>query len=565
MLSGCVWSALPALCGLYTAPQSLFFLIVSCGITSGAVSHGGAYSNVPISFISPPILSTVVAMVYVGGFDRYAVAITMLVYLVALVVTARRAEIAFCNASRLKHQVIAMNASLETANGLALSLADTMQQRADHDDLTGLLNRAGFLHEAAAEQGATGSYCVMLLDLDGFKAINDAFGHRIGDEILVEVADRLRRTLPRDILMGRWGGDEFAVRYAVGAQASLPAELADQLILAIAAPYTAFGTVARIGLSVGIHVSDDTELAEMLARADFALYAAKTAGRNRYHLFDDELRARLDIRRDIERDLPIALADGSIQLWFQPIFGSAGNHVSGVEALVRWLHPVHGWIPPADLIAIAAKAGFARPLMDLILDRVCVMILDLRGRQFEHVSVAMNVSPREMAQLPVDELVLAALATWRLPPSALEIEITEEVALDFAHTEKKLSALARAGVRIAIDDFGVGYSSLSSLRTLHVDRIKIDRSFVTNLAGSEGDQEIVKAVLTLGKSLHIDVIAEGVESAEDLQTLRAFGCQFVQGYHLGRPMLTQECLDFIEHSRAIDTPVTGARVHLLAC
>ena len=545
-VSGLVWALMPALCALYTTPQSLFFLVVGCGITAGAISHGAAYARVPISFITPQLLSAAAAMAFVGGFDRQTLAATVLLYLAALVVTGRRAEVAFRTACRLTHQVNGMNASLKIANERALTLAGDMRYRADHDQLTGLLNRGGFLRKAAAHLNRRSDpSCLMLLDLDGFKAINDAFGHQVGDEILVEVADRLRGALPGEVLISRWGGDEFAIVCATGLAEESAAALADRLIGAITAPYIAFGAVARVGLSVGIHLSEEIDMPERLSCADLALYAAKTGGRNRYHLFDDALRTQLDVRCDIERDLPTALGDGSIQMWFQPIFCSASNRICGLEALVRWHHAIHGWISPADLMAIAAQAGFARPLMDLILDRVCAMIAALRARNLDDISVAMNVSPREMSQLPVDELILAALDAWQLPPSALEIEITEETALDIAHTTRKLALLSRAGIRISIDDFGVGYSSLSSLRTLHVDRIKIDRCFVSGLAQSEGDQEVVKAVLNLGQSLRIEVIAEGVENEDDLRTLRAFGCQFMQGYHLGRPLAADQCLAFV--------------------
>ncbi len=562
LLSGIVWASVPALCGLYTTSQSTFFLVVGCGITAGAVSHGGAYARIPIAFITPPVLSAIAALSYVGGFDRQMLAATMLLYLAALVLTTRRAERAFRIASRMTHRAIAMNAALETANARSRDIADDMRHRADHDQLTGLLNRAGFLREASVRlAAATAPSCLMLLDLDGFKAINDAFGHQVGDEILVEVADRLRTALSSGMLISRWGGDEFAVLYPADAATAAPTAIADRFIAAVAAPYIAFGSTTRIGLSIGIEISDTIDMSERLSCADLALYAAKAAGRNRHHLFDDQLRTQINVRRDVERDLPLALADGSIELWFQPIFGEAGTAVCGLEALIRWHHPIYGWTVPAELMATAAKAGFARPLMALILDRVCAMIEGLNAAGLGHVTVAMNLSPREMSQLPVDDLILAALGARNLSPSSLEVEITEETALDILSTERKIARLSDAGIRIAIDDFGVGYSSLSSLRRLRVDRIKIDRCFVSGLALSDDDQLVVKTVLTLGQSLGIDVVAEGVESLDDLRTLRALGCQFMQGYHLGRPMPAEQCLDAIStvSSRGGSPIVDGGR------
>ncbi|WP_198283405.1 putative bifunctional diguanylate cyclase/phosphodiesterase [Sphingomonas sp. PAMC 26605] len=565
LAAGLVWAMLPALCALYTAPQSLFFLAVGCGITAGAVSHGGAYARVPIAFITPPIVSSALALLSVGGFDRNMLAATMAIYLAALIVTARRAEAAFRGASALGHRLAVVNGSLEAAHACAQASASEMRHRADHDHLTGLLNRAGFLRAAAVQIDAESApKCLMLLDLDGFKAINDVFGHAAGDAVLVEVAQRLRRELPDAVLLGRWGGDEFAVLLAADAALTAPLALADRLIAAVAAPYPTFGTIARVGLSVGVHLAHGSAMPEMLCCADLALYAAKSAGRNRCHVFGDDLRTALELRRDIERDLPAALGNGDVSVWFQPIFGDGGTRILGLEALVRWQHPTLGWITPPDLMATAARAGFARSLMDLILDRVCCMIVALRARGFDHVTVAMNVSPREMSQLPVDRMILSALAERQLPPAALEIEITEETALDTTSCARKMAALSHAGIRIAIDDFGIGYSSLSLLRTLKVDAIKIDRCFVSGLSGSNGDQVLVKALLNLGQSLRIDVTAEGVESLEDLRMLRTFGCQMMQGYHLARPMPMTQCLAFVADAHTQAVPPNDDGVHRLA-
>lgn len=565
LAAGCVWAMLPSLCGLYTTPQSLFFLAVGCGITAGAVAHGGAYARVPIAFITPPIVSSAIALLMVGGFDRLMLAVTMAVYLAALIVTARRAEVAFCRASALGHRLAVLNGSLETAHASAQATASEMRHRADHDHLTGLFNRAGFLRAAAVRmEAATTPACLMLLDLDGFKAINDVFGHATGDAVLVEVAQRLCRELPEGVVIGRWGGDEFAVLLAADETLAPPLALANRLIAAVAAPYPTFGTIARVGLSVGLHVARGSAMPEMLSSADLALYAAKAAGRNRCHVFGDALRTALDLRRDIERDLPAALAKGDVSVWFQPIFGDGGTRVLGLEALVRWQHPTLGWINPPDLMATAARAGFARALLERILDQVCTMILTLRHRGFKHVTVAMNVSPREMSQLPVDRMILATLAERQLPAAALEIEITEETALDTADCARKLANLSQAGIRIAIDDFGIGYSSLSLLRTLNVDAIKIDRCFVSGLAGSMGDQVLVKALLNLGQSLRIDVTAEGVESLEDLRMLRTFGCQMMQGYHLARPMPLAECLAFLAAAQTQSLPPGDDGVHRMA-
>ena len=536
LLSGVVWSLIPALCGGYTGPQTLFYLVLGCGITAGAVTHGTAYARVPIAFIIPPLLSAIACLLYAGGFDRTCLAATILLYLGALIHTARQAETGFRHTSRLKHEATAMALSLKAAHAQSLQVADEMRDLATHDALTGLLNRTGFLGETKDRlTSGTSPLCLMLLDLDGFKAINDAFGHKAGDNVLIEVAHRLRQMLPGDVTIVRLGGDEFAILYGLRAGIDPPSLLASRLIAAVGLPYAAFDA-ARVGVSIGIHVACGADMAEMLSCADTALYAAKSAGRNRHYLFDDILRTRLDMRRDVERDIAQALTDHALEVWYQPIFGKGGRTISSLEALIRWKHPKHGWIPPADLMATAATAGFAEPLMGFILENVCEMMRMLHHRQLDHIRVAMNISPREMSQIPVDELVLAALDSHGLPRAMMEIEITEETALDILGVQQKLLSLSQAGIRITIDDFGVGYSSLGSLRRLHVDRLKIDRCFVSGLAKSAGDQVVVQAILNLGKSLGLEVVAEGVETADDLRALRGFGCEFMQGYHLGHPL-----------------------------
>ncbi|MGX7704592.1 putative bifunctional diguanylate cyclase/phosphodiesterase [Methylobacterium sp. Gmos1] len=539
-LSGLVWSLVALLCGGYTAPQTLFYLVVICGITAGAVTHGMAFAAIPASFITPPLLTVAVCLAWAGGIDRLGLAFTVLLYLAALLRSAVETERGFRRTSRLKNEATALARARQEAHEAASTLADEMRRRATHDALTGLMNRAGFAQGAEARILRPGpAPCLMLLDLDGFKSVNDVYGHSTGDRVLGEVAHRLRRTLPPEALAARFGGDEFAVLYDPAAGLP-PADLASALIRAVAEPFESFDT-GRLGISVGLCHAHGPSLTEMLTCADEALYAAKAAGRNRFRIFDEGLRGRLEMRRDSERDLSHALAENGLSVWFQPIFGEGGRRVAGLEALVRWHHPVHGWVPPGEIVAAAARAGLTESLLRFILEQVCGAMLVLRAGGSD-VRVAMNVSPREMAQIPVDEIVLDRLHALGLAPALLEIEITEETALDIAAVQDKLLALSRAGIRMALDDFGIGYSSLASLRQLRAGRVKIDRSLVTGLSASDDKRGLVQAVLGLGRALGLEVVAEGVETAEDLATLRSLGCPFVQGYHLGRPVPAEQAL-----------------------
>ncbi len=560
-LSGLVWAFLPALCAGCTAAQTVFYLTLTCGTTAGAVTYGTAFARMPIGFFTPPLLSFAGCLLVAGGFDRICLAATVLLYLAAMIRGAFLCEAGFREASRLKNEASALAQSRMEAHASASALALEMARRATHDDLTGLLNRAGFQQDADAALRGDGAlrgeaalrddaavepvaHCLMLLDLDGFKSVNDVHGHTMGDRVLAEVARRMAAALPPGSLAARLGGDEFAVLYAPAPAGIAQDVLAARLIGAVAEPFESLDA-GRLGISIGIHQGDAGSLTHRLSCADEALYAAKGAGRNRARLFDECLRDRMETRRDSERDLSQALAEGVVTVCFQPIFGRDGRTLVSLEALVRWNHPRHGWIPPADVVAAAATAGLTESLLRAILEQACAMVATLCRHGLETVQVALNVSPREMAQIAVDEIVLGRLAALGLPPRMLEIEITEETALDIGAVQAKLTALAEAGIRVTLDDFGIGYSSLASLRQLQAHRIKIDRSFVTGLTGSDDKCGLVQAVLALGRWLDIEVVAEGVETADDLATLQAFGCTLFQGYHLGRPMSAEAVADLL--------------------
>ena len=551
LASGIIWALIPVLCAGYSATISTFYLVVVCGATAGFVANSAAYARISLCFIIPPLLSAAFCLVYFAeNFDRNCLAATVLLYIAGLVRISLQSEAAFRDSSRLKNAATTLAHSLQEANTRSSAVADEMRFRANHDDLTKLLNRSGFMQEVADRSAKFRStLCVMVLDLDGFKSVNDLFGHQAGDEVLIEVARRIHETLTDQFVIARIGGDEFAIFYERSASAHTPSALATRLITAIEVPFSAFDA-GRIGASIGIYATvpgtQDFNIAEMLTSADEALYAAKNAGRNRYFLFDDSLRNRREMRRAVERDLRHALSGNALEVWYQPVFGADGKLLISLEALLRWKHPNFGWIPPEDLLAIAAMTGLSELLISFILADVCAMICKLVSLNLDHIWVAMNMSPREVSRIPIDERILTKLQMLGLPPAMLEIEITEETAMNTRSVQDKLNRLSAAGVRIAVDDFGVGYSSLASLRHLQVNRIKIDRCFVTGISDSASDQILVQTILKLGQSLGLEVVAEGVESAADLQLLQALGCQRVQGYHLKSPVSRDQMFDWLE-------------------
>jgi diguanylate cyclase (GGDEF)-like protein len=302
LLSGLVWAFIPALCDWYTSPQTLFYLTVVCGITAGAVTHGFAYARIPLCFIIPPLMSVWICLIIAGGFERYILAATVLLYLAALVRGTRVGQALVINDSKLKNEATALSHSLERANYQKALYAKEMECRSVTDQLTGLLNRRGFTEvlERMHAEGRQG--CLILLDLDGFKSVNDAYGHKSGDRVLVEVARRLKEAMDSTAIFARLGGDEFAILIDEAILEEDAEVRALRLITAISIPFSKLDS-GRVGISAGIYVGKISEIDEVMIYADTALYAAKKEGRNRYRLFDEKLRRQAQLNRDVERDI----------------------------------------------------------------------------------------------------------------------------------------------------------------------------------------------------------------------------------------------------------------------
>ncbi|MGI4777720.1 MAG: putative bifunctional diguanylate cyclase/phosphodiesterase [Janthinobacterium lividum] len=562
-VAGGLWALIPLLCEGYTSPQTLFYMTLVCGICAGSVAYGTAYAKVPICFIAPPLLSVAGCLAYAGGFDNRALAVLALLYLAGLSRASMHGEKTFRLASRRKNEATAMTAQLLQAHDAMQKSAHQLVFRASHDALTGLLNREGFSQRAtqyiAAAPGCT--HCLLLLDLDGFKTVNDAFGHKAGDRVLQDVGAWLRHELHvLQPVLGRWGGDEFAALYTVRDPQQAPTAVAGALIRSIPGATAHYG--GHLGVSIGVMISGAAEvsgIADMIAVADEALYDAKRAGRNRFQVVDEALHKRLAMRRDVERDLLHAIQAREICVWYQPIVDAVAHKVHSIEALLRWNHPRHGWISPEQVVFAAAGTGLAEKLLRHILGDICLAMRTLEdaGSDLAQVPIAMNVSPREMAQLTVDEIVLGTLRQHGIAHDRLQIEITEEVALDTPATRSRLGALSVAGIFIAIDDFGVGYSSLSSLRGDHVKQIKIDRSFISDLGGSTENRVLVNSIVQVGHALNVEVVAEGVETQDELDALRALGCELMQGYHFARPATLADVMRWSEAAFA-DGPASVA-------
>jgi diguanylate cyclase (GGDEF)-like protein/PAS domain S-box-containing protein len=418
---------------------------------------------------------------------------------------------------------------------------------ARHDALTDLPNRLLFQErlEQALTRTARGEHlAVLCLDIDHFKGVNDTLGHPVGDLLLKQAAARLGECV-RDIdTAARLGGDEFAIVQIGASQPTDATALAARLLEAISAPYELDGHQVIVGMSIGIAIApeDGTDPHQLLKNADMALYRAKADGRGVYRFFEPEMDARMQARRALELDLRRAIVAGEFELFYQPLVNVRTQYVRGFEALIRWRHPRRGLIAPLDFIPLAEDTGLIVRLGEWVLRQACADA----ARWPADVSVAVNLSPVQFKSKNLVAAVETALAESGLSPTRLELEITESVLLQESDaTLAMLHHFRGLGVRISMDDFGTGYSSLSYLRKFPFDKIKIDRSFIRDMADRDDSLAIVRAVTAMGASLGMVTTAEGVETREQFDQLRAEGCVEVQGYFFSSPRPAAEVEDLL--------------------
>ena len=433
-----------------------------------------------------------------------------------------------------------------SVNGLVLNTRDVhdahelqnqLVHEAYHDALTQLSSRALFRErlEAALAAGGGDTVAILFLDLDGFKEVNDSLGHAAGDQMLVQVAARIRDSVRDGDPVARFGGDEFAVLIeSVVARADAEA-VARRIVAAIGEPFAIDGRELHVGASVGIAVAADAaDMEQLLRNADLAMYEAKTVGGNCFASYDPRMHNLLVDRLALEADLRLALDRDELILHYQPTVDLRTGGITGFEALVRWRHPTRGIVNPLDFIGIAEATGLIVPLGRWVLAEACRQAVAWRPRRLR---MAVNVSVRQFDREDLAETVAGVLAETGLPAHQLCLEMTESVLL--TDTEENLSQLRRIkalGVTLAMDDFGTGYSSLAYLRRFPMDTLKIDRSFVERLGGDSEDVALVRTIVDLGRSLGMATVAEGIEQPLQVAMLREMGCDYAQGYLLSRPV-----------------------------
>ena len=430
-----------------------------------------------------------------------------------------------------------------------------MIKMARHDGLTGLANRAAFLDRlnlalARARRGST-QFAILYLDLDHFKDVNDTLGHPFGDELLRAVAGRLEDCVRETDLVARFGGDEFAVLQDDLTDIAGAERLAIKIKDALAAPYLIESNQVRTTVSIGIvPFTDDIRGAEaMMMKADLALYRAKDEGRNQFRFHVAELDRLVGERVSISEALHLAIEREEFELYFQPQVELASGRILGLEALVRWNHPERGLLLPAAFIPIAETTGSILAIGQWVIEQACRQIRAWKDQGIAPMSVAVNMSAAQFKLGPgLDRAIAANLVKYDVAPQQLELELTESVLMET--TEKHSAAferLRRLGVRLAIDDFGTGYSSLAYLRSFRVSRLKIDRRFVEGVTTNSDDATIVRATIGLAHELGIEVVAEGVQTAEQQQFLMSAGCKLAQGYYFAAPMPADQATDLLRN------------------
>jgi len=422
---------------------------------------------------------------------------------------------------------------------------------AHHDSLTGLPNRVLFreqLERALGAVRASGQRVALLyLDLDHFKSVNDSLGHPVGDELLKDVAGRLRACLSDGDFVARLGGDEFAIVRTAFHELDSVTALADRVLTEVGGIYDVAGHQLPAAASIGIAVAPDNGIDpdELLKNADLAMYGCKGDGRGSYRFFESDMDARIKERRALEFDLREAIMCGGFELHYQPLVSFADGRVTGCEALLRWNHRTRGWVPPSDFIGLAEETGLIGPLGEWVLRTACAEA----ARWPDAVRLAVNVSPVQFNSGSLVQTVMGALAASQLPAHRLELEITEAVLIrDDAAALAVLHQLRALGVRIALDDFGTGYSSLSYLQRFPFDKIKIDRSFILGIDESDYSRNIVQAIVDIATTRQITTTAEGVETHEQSQALRALGCTEMQGYLFSIPLPADDAARLIADS-----------------
>jgi diguanylate cyclase (GGDEF)-like protein len=551
-ISGLSWTPVPLFFSWHGDSNVLGFIVfVIAGVTTGAIIQSLAYWRTAVAFGTPLMVATVVMMIVAGGMFNFFLAANIALLTMMLFRASVVSERSFVQSQNVAMRTSQLAQSLAVANGEINRSSQKLEHLANSDVLTGLANRAVFNRRMAflfdrCRQGKT-QIALLLIDLDKFKLVNDTRGHNAGDMLLKTVASRLERVCDHNELAVRLGGDEFAIVLAGTNVEARATAMALDVMKQICIPFKFAGHEIVPAASVGIALAPQHagDIDELYASADLALYRAKAEGRRRIKFFDAALKDRLDYDRALDRDLASAIEAGSLEVHFQPQIDMITNAATGFEALLRWWHPDIGAVSPPDIVKTAAKLQLSEQLTGYVADRACQFARALDVAGLPGLTVSLNMSPAEFDAYDPAKLLSGVTNRHGVDPKRIEVEITEDAILDPKKVERPIKGLRTAGFAIAVDDFGMGHSSLAHLISLRIDRLKIDRHFVTGISGTPHNQALVAAMVSVGRALDMELVLEGVETSADAETLRALGCRMGQGWLYGKAMPEKDALEWL--------------------
>jgi len=533
LASGAIWGVGGFLLFADHSPAHQVFLIfVIAGICAGAITTLSAITLAARGFVILTMAPLIIKFNLVGGEFSLAMTVTATLFVIMLLVSSKRL-----------HQTIRQSLEFRYQRELA---EQTIRYQAQYDDLTDLPNRRLFLSTLRQEMAKAERHhrygAVFFIDLDRFKSVNDSLGHAVGDDLLIAVARKISLRLRQEDTVARLGGDEFVVLLpevgtdpeAAGSHASA---IADDMRSLFTSPFLIQGHEIHLTISVGIALFPGSVGAEDLLKfADVAMYRAKSEGRDGVRLFSNEMQDAVNQQRIIEKGLRRALANNEFELYYQGQYGADGELI-GAETLLRWNHPDKGVIAPNQFIDIAEQTGLIVAIGEWVLRTTCEHLLSLSP----DLKLAVNVSPRQFGDPDFIGNLKQMLEETGANPHRLTLEITEGLAMgDLKHSIDSMEQLKQLGIRFSVDDFGTGYSSLSYLHQLPIDELKIDQSFVRNISSSPENAVIVDTIIAMAQQLNLEIVAEGIESVDELDYLISRQCDYFQGYHFSRPIPFQQ-------------------------
>lgn len=531
LLAGLVWAVVPLMqIGNIETMSGALTAFLMAGISAGALIQSMTFGRPGILFFTPILLSTAGTFFAEGDFACGVVGANTLLLLTMMILQAVRGSKRFWQGEEARLSSLALAKSIKESNR-------KLDYLANHDSLTGLHNRVAFNAELAARREKGSKLALAVIDLDNFKLVNDTRGHLVGDKVLVEAATRISRACQPSEFIARLGGDEFAIIISTAACEQRAEALCDEVVAGMGRPFLIDGATSSIGASIGLAFFplDATDLTELFAAADIALYAAKGKGKHRVSRFDAELRVKLERSQRIEAEIGDALTEGRLNVVFQGQHDLATGAVIGHETLIRWAHPELGAISPLEILEAVRSADMGDRLTAFVATEACRLLRALTRVGDSTSTVAINISPGEFLTGNPVGILIDTIERFAIRPDRFEVEVTEETIHDLSGVNAELCRLKTAGVKIAIDDFGVGHSSLVKLASLPFGKLKIDRFLIAGIDREEKNAQLIATLIGLGRQLNFSVLAEGVETAAEAETLRRHGCTQVQGFYYSRP------------------------------